>query len=327
MPVLVVRTAALRHNLAVMNERCVHAGTTCMFVFKEAPLHPQLTEKIMKGIEGRRLGLVAWPYDAAPVLPGVEIHHVYAPSLLMTHAAAACRCVYIDSLFTLRALASACREHRPELRFSLEVGDGRDGALPDEMPELCEEARRLGFFLRGLSINFACLSTEAPTKEVLGSAATALDGIRSFCLPDADVSAGGTDVLEFAEHCSLPSAVGEIRCGTGVTLGMYPLTGRAVPDARQDAFRLEAHVLECRVKKGRITALLDMGTFHTDPKGLKPPFPGMTLNGASSAYAAFDVTDCPELLREGMRLSFGLDYHALSRALSSRGLPVVEEDR
>lgn len=70
-----------------------------------------------------------------------------------------------------------------------------------------------------------------------------------------------------------------------------------------------------------------MGTFHTDPKGLKPPFPGMTLNGASSAYAAFDVTDCPELLREGMRLSFGLDYHALSRALSSRGLPVVEEDR
>ena len=72
-------------------------------------------------------------------------------------------------------------------------------------------------------------------------------------------------------------------------------------------------------------ALVDTGTFHTAPECLIPPFPGMTFTGASSAYAAFDVTNCPERVREGMNLSFGLDYHALSRALSSQGLVLVKE--
>ena len=94
---------------------------------------------------------------------------------------------------------------------------------------MSEEIRRCAFPLRGISVNFACLSSEAPGQTHLARALDALDSIRPFCLPDADISAGGTDMLEFAEHDSLPADVREIRCGTGVTLGLYPLSGRAVP--------------------------------------------------------------------------------------------------
>ncbi len=327
MPRLIVRIPALRHNLAVVNERCRHAEASCMFVFKEAPLHPMLVSEIMRGSPAHDLGIVAWPHHPAPCLPGVEIHHVYAPSPLLTHEAASCSCVYADSFFTLRALAMACGPHKPTLRISLEAGDGRDGAMPDELPELCEESRRLGFSLRGLCVNFACLTADAPTQEKLFYAVEALNSIRSFCLPEADISAGGTDMLEFAAQSALPADIGQIRCGTGVMLGCYPLTGRNIPDARQDTFRLEAYVLECRIKKGRRMALLDVGTFHTDPNCLRPPFPGMIPAGASSAYASFDVTDCPEIIQEGMLLSFGLDYHSLSRAMVSQGLPFITENR
>lgn len=325
MPRLFIRPAALRHNLAVVSERCRQAGASCMFVFKEAPLHPQLVADILRGSSVHRIGLVVWPNHPFPRPSGMEIHHVYAPSPLSAAETSECDAVYVDSRFVVRTLAQA-RRRTPQLRISLEVGDSRDGVLPEELPALSEEIRRCGFPLRGISVNFACLSSEAPGQAQLACALNALDSIRPLCLPDADISAGGTDMLEFAEHNSLPADVREIRCGTGVTLGLYPLSGRAVPDARQDAFRLETTVLECRVKKGRLMALVDTGTFHTAPECLIPPFPGMTCAGASSAYAAFDVTNCPERVREGMNLSFGLDYHALSRALSSQGLVLVKED-
>lgn len=296
-----------------------------MFVFKEAPLHPELTAEIMKHSPVRKLGLVTWPYHREPDISGIEIHHIYAPFPHLTEKAANLDCVYISSLFSLRSLARTCDRHRPQLRLCLEVGDGRDGAMPEELPALCEEACRCGFSLRGLAVNFACLSREAPSLERLLSAENELENLKKFFLPDADISAGGTDVLELAAASTLPGSIGEIRCGTGVTLGRYPLSGLAVPQARQDTFRLETHVLECRVKNGHRMALLDTGTFHTDPAGLIPPLPGMIFAGTSSAYTSFDVTGCPEFLQEGTVLSFGLDYHALSRALTSQALPVLME--
>ena len=322
---LIIRPTALRHNLVVMEERCRRAGATCMFVFKEAPLHAGLTASLLDGSPVHRLGLVSWPHHALPELSGITLHHVYSPFPLLLQQSAACRSVCVGSLFSLRTLKQACGNHVPDIRLCLEVGDGRDGVLPDELPRLCEEARRLHLPLRGLSVNFACLSHEAPTGERLRFAEKQLERIRSFCLPDADISAGGTDVLELAEQESLPPVVGELRCGTGIMLGVYPLSGRPIPGTRQDTFRLEAQVLECRVKKGRLMTLLDAGSFHTAPEALLPPLSGMRFAGASSAYTVFDMTDCPTPPKEGDLLSFALDYHSLSRALISQALPITLE--
>ena len=322
---LIIRPAALRHNLIVMHELCRRAEAECMFVFKEAPLHPSLVADILSGSPVRRLGLVAWPHAGQPALPGVEVHHVYAPFPDLPEPAATCSCTYVNSRYSLRTLAAHAGGNAPQLRLCLEAGDGRDGVFPEELPELCEDVRRSGLPLRGLSVNFACLSSEAPTVQRMNEASAALERIRPFCLPEADISAGGTDVLELASKQRLPAAIREIRCGTGVMLGVYPLSGRAVPEARQDAFRLESTILECRIKKDRLMALFDVGCFHTAPESLVPPFPGMRFVGASSAYASFDVTDCPQKLTEGMTLSFMPDYHSLSRALCSRALPIHME--
>ena len=326
MPLLFLRRRALRHNLAAVHALCRRAGAACMFVFKEAPLHAKLVSSLLEKSPVRRLGIVAWPGEAVSFPEGVSLHHVYAPSPQSTEQAAHCRCVYIDSLYAATMLHAACRGPLPEVRISLEVGDLRDGVLPEELPALCEAVHRLGLPLRGLSVNFACLTSHAPTTELLCFAATQLESVRNLCVEGGDISAGGTDVLELAEKGPLPPGIGEIRCGTGVMLGVYPLSGRPLPGGRQDTFRLEAHVMECRVKNGRIMALLDVGSFHTAPEKLIPPLPGMAFCGASSAYASFDVTDCPENIREGMSLSFGLEYHSLSRALISRALPMISED-
>ena len=322
MPSLLVRLDAIRHNAALIAQACLRAGTHCLPVLKTAALHPRIIQATAEGGAFRALGTIAWPGRGMSPFDGLELHHIYAPSDSLAAAMGNFSTVYVSSRYELNLLLEHCREARPALRISLECGDGRDGLLPEELDSFCHEAVRLGFPIRGLALNFACMSDRAPTLHALQEAERSLDIVRSFA-PDADISAGGTDILELAGSSPLPASIGEIRCGTGIFLGVYPLSGKAIPGARHDAFSLESTVLECRIKEGRKLALCDFGHFHTASRRITPAVPGMKLHGSSSSYTVFDLSECPEDIQEGQRLHFGCDYHSLLCALSSQALPVV----
>ena len=321
MPRLYAKLDALRHNAALVRKACDKVGASCLPVFKEAALHPALARCIIEGGKLDCFGTLAWNEYDLDALAGIKLHHIYSPSNATASRISDFDTVYVNSRYSLHLLHEQCGSKRPRLRICLECGDGRDGFLPEELPAFCEEAVRLGFSIRGLALNFACLSSNAPSINDLEEAGNALDVVRHFS-PAADISAGGTDILELAESTRLPACVKEIRCGTGILLGVYPLSGKPILDARQDTFRLEGTVLECRVKGGRMRALFDFGHFHTHCASLVAPLSGMAFIGASSAYCAYDVTDCAQEIREGQNLSFGLNFHSLASALISRTLPL-----
>ena len=326
MPRLFIRPDALRHNLSVIDALCRHAGRSFMFVLKESPLLPELLTEILPGSPVRKLGLIVWPHNALPQFSNVELHHLYAAFPHTAAAAAACRTVYLSSRWSMDLLAEAIAGNPPSLRLVLEVGDLRDGAMAEELPGLCRYAHAKGFSICGLSVNYGCITEFGPSATSLQYAAETLENIRTWCRPEADVSAGGTDILPLVMSGELPDAVREIRCGTGVMLGTYPLMEDNIPGCRQDTFRLEADVLECRMKQGRQYALLDVGKFHTDLNTVECTVPGMKLAGASSAYSVFDVTDCPERIHEGRTLHFRFTFKSLAPALLSRALTVIKED-
>ena len=321
MPRLYCKLDALRHNAAIVKEACDAAGASCLPVLKEAALHPTLAHCIIEGGRLDSLGTLAWYGFDMSAFAGVKLHHIYAPCSKATSCPNDFDTVYVNSHHVLHSLHRQCGHKLPRLRISLECGDGRDGFLPEELPAFCEEAGRLGFTISGLALNFACLSTSAPTSKDIEVAEKALAVVRNFA-PEADISAGGTDILELAAITPLPGYVNEIRCGTGIMLGVYPLSGRPIPGARQDTFRLEGTVLECRMKDGRRRALLDFGHFHTHCANLISPYAGMAFAGESSAYCVYDVTECKEDIREGQTLSFGLNFHSLATALVSVALPL-----
>lgn len=296
-----------------------------MFVFKEAALHPRLMSAILSGSEVKKVGVLHWSNAALPEIHGVELHHVYEPPLSHFSSLNRYRTVSLSSRFLLRELKRTLAGKTPSLRICLECGDTRDGVLPEELPEFCTECHALGFHLDGLMLNFACLSTNAPDEAALALGADALATVRRFW-PEAGLSVGGTDILEFAEQHPFPEGINEIRCGTGVMLGVYPLTGRAIPGATTDTFELEGCLLEKRWKNGRLLALFDFGSYHTAPEKLIPPMPGMTHYGHSSAYTVFDISECIIPVAEGALLRFHLRYESLSRALTSRALPLCEID-
>lgn len=320
MPSLIVRLESLRHNLAVIYEACRRAKADCMFVFKEAALHPDLMHSILQNSPVAKLGIVAWPGRTLSVSSGIQLHHISSPAF--PELVANFHTVYLGSESALCRLSEVGGVRRPSVRFTYEAGDGREGAFSEELPSLFQKAAELGFPVSGLSLNFACFSSNPVENDVLAEAGRCLS---VFSDRSVDISAGGTDVLELAAGASLPDHIREIRCGTGVMLGIYPLSGHFIPDARQDCFRLEGRVLECREKEGRKLALFDFGVFHTRPDSLRPSLPGMIFHRASSVYSAFDVTDCPVSIHEGQVCRFDFDYRSLAGSLISSALPMKEE--
>ena len=318
---LIVHIGALRHNAAIISEACARAGASCLPAMKTALLHPGLARTIAEAANVNKIGTVAWPGRKRNALSGFDLHHIYAQPDILTGETLGYDTFYVNSRHVLRSLSERCGRKRPALRFVLECGDGRDGILHEELYPLAEEAVSLGFPVRGLAINFACLSRQEPTLRAMKQAEVALDTVRAFA-PDADISAGGTDILEFARNEALPCSIREIRCGTGIFLGVYPLTGNPIPDSRQDAFRLEGTVLECRTKEGRKRALLDFGSFHTDCTFLTPMQNGLTFIAQSSGYAVYDASECDTAVHEGQKLEFAFEYHSLTSALASQALPM-----
>lgn len=317
---LVVNVGAMRHNLKLIRQACEEAGAECLFVFKEAGLRPELVrclleDEIVPGIGVNCFGRI-------PAVPsGVKVHQIYLVGDDRLPDAARADVVYQTGLRSIRGLAEAAKARgvRPEVMLMVEMGDGRDGVEPDALlPIAAEVVRHDSLRLRGLATNFACVGTEEPTLEALRKMVECRDLLeRDLGHPVPELSVGGSDVLELAGTTRLPAGITEIRCGTAVHLGIYPLSGKPVPGASRRAAFLRGQVLECRLKGGRRRAVLDFGVLHTEPERLYPELPGMVLQGASSGYSIYDVTDCPVLIEDGMTCTFGLHFSSFSRSLAA----------
>ena len=320
MSCLVVDVRAIQHNLRLIRQLCEKAGAEFLFVFKEVGMRPELMNCLLTEGSVSRLGVNC--FGRLPVLPpDVRAHQIYLvgddrfPDIV--HADV----VYQTGIRSIRRLAEAAKVQGvcPEVMLVVEMGDGRDGIEPDMLLPVAHEVLCQPFLrLRGLATNFACVSTEPPTKEALERLVQYKYQLEKMLgQPVSELSVGGSDVLELAATEPLPKEITEIRCGTAVHLGIYPLSGKAVPGASQRAFSLQGQVLECSWKKGRRQAILDFGALHTSPDRLYPDIPGMTLLGVSSGYSLYDVTDCPESVEEGMFCTFGLHFASLARAVAA----------
>lgn len=235
----------------------------------------------------------------------------------------------------------------------VDLGDMREGVpLEDALPLLhavASASRRAldgcGARLAGLGVNLGCLYGACPDAENMAQLAWLADRAgRALGHPLRRVSLGGTIFWNwFVRHEGrlprLPEGcLLELRMGDPLLLGydMYrnePLLGGPF---RTDLFRICATVLEvaerdikmprhhvhngqglaphCTPAGRRTRALTDCGLLHTDVSDLRLDLPGARIVDYSGNYAILDVTDCPQALSPGDRISFIPGYWAVARA-------------
>lgn len=247
----------------------------------------------------------------------------------------------------LEALSGAAvrRGVAHEVVLMVELGDLREGVLPDDLVPLARDVVTLPFLhLAGIGTNLACRSGVVPdavAMQALSCLASLVEEATGAAL--ALVSGGNSANLGWALSTPDTGRVDELRLGESILLGLDPLTRRPVPSLRTDAVVLVAELIEVRTKPaapwgalgqtafGARTArpgtgvvhqgILALGRQDVDPDGLEPPA-GVSVLGTSSDHLVVDLGDHGAVV--GDELTFGVGYGALLRAMTSPFVSVVE---
>jgi ornithine racemase len=220
----------------------------------------------------------------------------------------------------------------------VELGDLREGIMPDDLLSTVEETLRLpNIELRGIGTNLACRSGVSPDAKNMAELSALAISIEDRFGVRLDVVSGGNSAnLEWALGDSDIGRVNDLRLGESILLGCETLHRQPIDGLHTDAITLVAEVIESKTKptrpwgqiaqtafgekkppadRGSISqTILAIGLQDIDPDGLSPPH-GNRIIGASSDHLILESSGMQPAV--GTEMRFGLNYSALVRAMTS----------
>ena len=237
----------------------------------------------------------------------------------------------IETIRRLDQAASALgRKHAVILM--VELGDRREGIMPDDLNAIGEEVAKLNNIrLAGIGANLTCLNGIKPTAEkmdALGDLAARVETITGA--PLEIVSGGNSSSYQWAESVNNGGRINHVRIGESFLLGSDPITQSGIAGLKMNAFTLQAEVIESKVKPsapdGEMTydafgnvpeivdegetprAILAIGQQDVDASGCIPVDEHVQIIGVTSDHM---VLRTREPLKVGAVVSFHLKYRAL----------------
>jgi len=337
-PRLTIDLDVVAENTRLLAARLRGAGFTLVGVTKCVDGEPRVGQALLEagcaGLADSRLPSLA--RLAAASLGPLTLIRAPQPDELAAVARIADR-VLLSDVGAARSLGEHAAGAAIQVLLTVDLGDRREGVLPDAAPAVAAELSRLpGVELAGISVNFACLSGQLPTQDLFRQAEAVLTELAGVCAAEPLLSLGGTCVMQHLDGYH-PRFRTEIRSGGGPLYGYDFVSGAGLaglertdpvltaivlecsrkPPAPQGPGGLDAfgHVPEARLPDGDADyALLHLGRRDCEPGGLRPLLAGSYLAGATSDVS---VLITPEPLRPGDAVSFAVDYDALVRAVTS----------
>lgn len=344
-PRLTIDLDKIEHNARVITGLCAEHGIRVTGVTKCTCGHPAVARAMLRGgvadIGDSRLRNIHRLRAA-----GIETHCM----LIRLPALSACEEVVssVDTslnaeLAVLQSLsASALGQGRVHgAVIMVELGDLREGALPEELVKLAERTAALpGIRIRGLGVNLGCFAGVMPDAENMARLVSLAETVERALGVELELISGmNSGGLRLLAAGDMPDRVNHARIGEAILLGRETTERQAWPGTRQDAFVLRAEILELKIKtptprglrgedafggtpqfetRGSVVhALLNVGREDVDIRGLTPLDQGVRLLGASSGYLILDLSHIGRELRVGQELAFTLNYSALLRAMTS----------
>ena len=337
-PRLTIDLDVVAENTRLLAARLRGAGFTLVGVTKCVDGEPRVGQAMLEagcaGLADSRLPALS--RLAAASLGPLTLIRAPQPDEFSAVARIADR-VLLSDVGAARSLGEHAAGAAIQVLLTVDLGDRREGVLPDAAPAVAAELSRLpGVELAGISVNFACLSGQLPTQDLFRQAEGVLAEIAVACAVEPLLSLGGTCVMQHLDGYR-PRFRTEIRSGGGPMYGYDFVSGAGLDGVQRTDPVLTAVVLECYRKPpapsgergcdafGHVPdvdlpdgdanyALLHLGRRDCEPGGLRPLLPGSYLAGATSDVS---VLITREPLRPGDRVSFAVDYDALVRAVTS----------
>jgi predicted amino acid racemase len=232
----------------------------------------------------------------------------------------------------------------------VELGDLREGIMPDELMGFVEQASSLpAINIIGLGSNLACFAGVVPSEENMQQLVASADEVETRFGLQLDVISGiNSSGLELIAAGKMPKRINHARIGEAILLGCETTHRRPWPGTCQDAFTLYAEIIELKEKPSRpvgeigedafghqsqfenkgtiLRALLNIGREDLVLDGIKPQDNRCSIIGASSGYLALYVTAARGELRVGDVIGFSVNYSALLAAMTSEYVEKVVQE-
>jgi predicted amino acid racemase len=243
----------------------------------------------------------------------------------------------VSELAIARALdvAAGRMGRRYGLLPMVDIGDLREGMMPDELPSFLEGLSRLANVdVVGIGASLTCYGAIVPDERNLGLLASLTAAAREQLGHPLCISAGSSTAIAVVLDGRAPSAVDNLRIGEAIVLGVDPATREPIAGLtlHRDAITVSAPVIECKVKPSkpigtaaqdafgnvpsfqdrgeRRRVLLALGRQDARPEGLTPLDPRVEVLGASSDHLVLDVEALPQAPAIGDAISFVPGYSA-----------------
>ena len=341
LPRIIINISKLVHNLRTIQEQCFRAGVRLTGVIKglagdfkvaETLVAAGLTELGDSRIEN---------LERFNVLPKIRKVLLRLPSISkLTKVVRYADASLNSEPETMGQLNRMAKRH--EIFLMVDLGDRREGVLEAELVQLARFCHGLkNIAVVGIGSNFSCFAGVKPTWDKLKTLVDLADYLKQeFHFPIQYVSGGNTSSLPLLYSGSLPPGINHLRVGEGLLLGRETLTGKPLPDLFQDAFLVEAEVIQARWKPAKpdgqigrdafgrkpelvnisdgFKLLLNLGQQDTSVAGLIPLDNDFRVLGGSSDYL---VLASKEQVKVGSTVLFLPDYWSLLTLMTS---PYVE---
>ncbi len=247
----------------------------------------------------------------------------------------------------LKALAVHAQrfERRHKVYIMVEMGDLREGLLPQDAGDLFMRARQLpNLDVLGLGTNAACFGGIKPTAAMLQELAALASQLERECdCGPLQISAGNSSAALLMNSGGWQGiwteAMHHVRMGESLLFGWDVYEHKALPGCEQHPCVLRAEVIEVAVKpsvpigprgrnafgqrtefedKGwRRRALVAVGRQDLGAGCVKPLAEGVEVIGVTSDHLVLDVEEQPAV-QVGSILEFSLDYGALLALSTSK---------
>ncbi len=215
----------------------------------------------------------------------------------------------------------------------LELGDLREGILPEDIDSIIEQILPLkGIELYGIGANLACFGGVKPSEENMTELSQTADRIQEkYNIKLHMISGGNSANYEWLLHTNNIGNINNLRIGEAILLGRETLHRNKIPQLYTDAFTLICEVIESKIKPslpygeicqnafgnkpefpdiGNINrVIIGIGEQDVDTKAIKPRINANVI-GASSDHLILHSRSPIEV---GSEIEFDINYSALLR--------------
>ena len=251
-----------------------------------------------------------------------------------------------SELKTIKNLNESARRQNKihKILLMIDLGDLREGIFfknEDEIYSTVEEILNLkNIELFGLGVNLTCYGAVIPKSDNLSILVEIARKIeKKFDIKLQMISGGNSSSIYLIGRKELPEGINNLRVGEAFLLGGETAYSQKLEGFYDDAFTLEAEIVELKEKqsvpigetgvdafgnkpvyedRGIIKrAIIAVGRQDVDPDALHPIDSKIDILGASSDHLILDISKSDMKYKVGDIVNFKLSYSSLLRATTS----------